>query len=92
MAGYLYRCGQCGPWEVQRPIGTAETTSTCPRCGAAGPRLYTAPLLSRTPQAEAKARSGEEASRDAPAVTTSVPRAVGRPARRDPRWNALPKP
>jgi hypothetical protein len=92
MAGYLYECGRCGPWEVQRPIGTAETTSPCPCCGAAGRRRYTAPLLSRTPRAEVKARLREEASRDAPAVTTGVPRAVGRPPRRDPRWNALPKP
>jgi putative FmdB family regulatory protein len=92
MAGYVYRCGECGPWEIQRPIGTADSTSSCPVCGATGRRLYTAPLVSRLPQAVATARLQEEASRDAPAVTTSVPRAVGRPARRDPRWSTLPRP
>jgi putative FmdB family regulatory protein len=92
MAGYLYECRQCGPWEVRRPIGTAESTAECPRCGASGGRRYTPPLLSRTPRAVSMARGREEASRDAPAVTTSVPRAASRPAPRDPRWNSLPRP
>ncbi len=92
MAGYLYQCRQCGPWEIQRPIGTAESTATCPVCGACGRRQYTAPLLSRTPQAVSTARAREEASRDAPAVTTSLPRAVSPPAPRDPRWSSLPRP
>jgi putative FmdB family regulatory protein len=92
MAAYLYRCTTCGPWEVRRPIGTAETSSPCPGCGAIGPRVYTAPLLSRTAAPVAAARLRDEASRDAPTVTTEVPRAVGRPAPRDPRWSALPRP
>jgi putative FmdB family regulatory protein len=66
MASYLYRCGACGPWEVHRPIGTAEPMSTCPACGALGRRRYTPPLLSRTPTAEASARLREEASGDDP--------------------------
>jgi hypothetical protein len=92
MASYLYECPRCGPWEIQRPIGTAGSTAECPGCAAPGPRRYTAPLLSRTPGALSSARGREEASRDAPAVTTSVPRALGRPATRDPRWNHLPRP
>lgn len=92
MAGYLYQCGICGPWEIQRPIGTAAVTSACPGCGTPGWRVYTSPLLSRTRKAVSAARLREEASRDAPEVTTSLPRAVGRTAARDPRWNALPHP
>jgi len=92
LAGYLYECPLCGPWEIQRPIGTAESTAECPNCGAAGRRRYTAPLLSRTPRAVSMARGRAEASRDAPAVTTSVPPAAGRPSARDPRWNSLPRP
>ena len=92
MPGYLYECAQCGPWEVQAPMGSAGSSSPCPICGAAGRRRYTAPMLSRTPRAVASARLREEASRDAPQVTTQVPRAVGRSVRRDPRWNALPRP
>jgi len=92
MAGYLYECGQCGPWEVQRPIGTAESTAGCPVCGAPGRRRYTPPLLSRTPRAVTSARQREEASRDAPAVTSGVPRAARRTTPQDPRWSALPRP
>ncbi|MBB3085711.1 FmdB family zinc ribbon protein [Geodermatophilus sabuli] len=92
MAGYVYRCPRCGPWEVRRPIGTAESSGRCPGCGAEGRRVYTAPLLSRTAAPVAAARLREEASGDAPTVTTTVPRAAGRPAPRDPRWDALPRP
>lgn len=92
MASYLYRCGACGPWEVHRPIGTAEPTSTCPACGGPGHRQYTPPLLGRTPTAVASARLREEASGDSPAVTTAVPPAAVRPLTRDPRWRALPRP
>jgi putative FmdB family regulatory protein len=92
MAGYLYRCERCGPWEVQRPIGTAESTLLCPACGATGRRVYTAPLISRTPPAVTAARQREEASRDAPQVTGSVPATSARRAPQDPRWNRLPRP
>jgi putative FmdB family regulatory protein len=92
MATYVYRCPDCGPWEVRLPIGTADGTAVCPTCGSAGPRQYTPPLLSRTSAPAAAARLREEASRDEPAVTTAVPRAAGRPTPRDPRWKALPRP
>ncbi|MGY1734525.1 FmdB family zinc ribbon protein [Geodermatophilus sp. SYSU D00684] len=92
MAAYLYRCPACGPWEVRRPIGTAQASEACPTCGDTGRRVYTAPLLARTPAPLAAARAREEASADAPAVTTAVPPAPRRPVPRDPRWSALPKP
>ena len=92
MATYVYRCPDCGPWEVRLPIGSADAASTCPTCGSTAPRQYTPPLLSRTAAPVAAARLREEASRDAPTVTTAVPRAAARPAPRDPRWQALPRP
>lgn len=92
MASYVYRCGRCGPWEVQLPIGTAQGTSPCPTCGAPGPRRYTAPMIARTPAAIARARLREDASRDQPQVTTSVPARPARPAPHDPRWSTLPRP
>jgi putative FmdB family regulatory protein len=92
MAGYLYRCEQCGDWEIQRPIGTAQATSECPTCGAPGRRLYTAPRLGRLPKATAAARQAEEASRDVPQVVTSLPSRASRTAPRDPRWSKLPRP
>ncbi len=92
MASYVYRCRTCGPWELHLPMGTAQRTSPCPTCGVEGSRVYTPPLLSRTPRPVAAALAREEASRDAPAVTTAVPPRASRPARRDPRWAALPRP
>jgi putative FmdB family regulatory protein len=91
MAGYLYRCEGCGPWEIQQPIGTAAPEARCPLCGASGRRLYTAPLLRRSSPA-ATARLREEASRDEPQVTTGVPARPARPVPRDPRWSKLPRP
>lgn len=92
MASYVYQCGRCGPWEVTLRIGTAQSSSPCPGCGAPGPRRYTAPMITRTPASVAGARLGEEASRDQPQVTTSVPDKPARPAPRDPRWSTLPRP
>jgi putative FmdB family regulatory protein len=92
MATYVYRCERCGPWEIWRPIGTAESAGPCPGCGAPGRRVYTAPLLNRAPKEVVLARSREEASRDAPQVTTAVPPAATRPLRGDPRWGRLPRP
>jgi putative FmdB family regulatory protein len=92
MASYLYRCERCGLWEVQRPIGTAESAEPCPTCGATSRRRYTPPLLSRTPTAVATALLRDEASRDTPQVTTAVPAAAARPVRQDPRWSRLPRP
>jgi len=92
MATYLYRCECCGPWEVRRPIGTAESAGRCPGCGASGRRVYTAPLLNRAPREVVLARSREEASGDAPEVVTAVPPKPSRPAPWDPRWSRLPRP
>lgn len=92
VAGYLYSCAQCGPWEVQLPIGTAQNTCECPRCGQCGRRRYTPPMLTRTSPVLAAQLVREEASRDAPAVVESVPKAARRPKPVDPRWRSLPKP
>jgi putative FmdB family regulatory protein len=92
MATYVYRCPDCGPWEVRLPMGSAGTTADCPTCGSAGRRQYMPPLLSRTAAPVAAARLREEASRDVPSVTTAVPKAAGSAAPRDPRWQALPRP
>jgi putative FmdB family regulatory protein len=92
MAGYVYRCAQCGPWELQQPIGTADSTSTCPGCGSLGRRVFTPPLVSRTARPVAAARLREEASRDEPEVTGAVPAQAARRRPLDPRWTTLPRP
>lgn len=92
MASYVYRCGTCGDWEVSRSIGTADPTSTCLSCGAAGRRIYTPPLPSRTPRRLAAARVREEASCDVPEVTTGIPPKPRRGVPKNPRWSRLPRP
>jgi putative FmdB family regulatory protein len=89
---YVYRCPDCGQFEARSPMAAAASAAVCPDCGGPAPRRFTPPLLSRTAAPVAAARSREEASRDAPAVTTSVPAAPRRPAPRDPRWQSLPRP
>jgi hypothetical protein len=49
-------------------------------------------MIARTPAAIARARLREDASRDEPQVTTSVPAKPTRPAPHDPRWSTLPRP
>jgi putative FmdB family regulatory protein len=92
MATYVYRCPDCGPWDVRLPMGTAGAAAACPACGRTAPRQFTPPLLSRTAAPVAAARLREEASRDEPAVTTAIPKAARPAAPRDPRWRALPRP
>ncbi len=92
MPTYLYRCPDDGPFEARRPMADAEATAACPACGGPAPRRFTPPLLSRMSAPVAAARLREEASRDAPTVTTSLPEAPRRPAPRNPRWQSLPRP
>jgi putative FmdB family regulatory protein len=42
---YPYRCDQCGlEWEVSRPMSKASDPANCPMDGAAGVRIFTAPV------------------------------------------------
>ncbi|NMH98795.1 FmdB family zinc ribbon protein [Pseudonocardia acidicola] len=92
MAGYQYRCPDCGVWDVALAMGTAEATRDCPDCGRTSARRYTAPSLNRMPAPQARARLREEASRDVPEVVTAVPPKARRPVVADPRTAALPRP
>ncbi len=92
MVRYEYRCPACGPWTVALPMGAADAQRTCPTCGDPSPRRWSAPLLNRMDPTMTRARLREEASRDVPAVVTSVPPAVRRRAPSDPRQSRLPRP
>ncbi|RSN68983.1 FmdB family zinc ribbon protein [Actinomadura sp. WAC 06369] len=88
MANYRYRCAECGAFDVARPIGTAEAAEPCPGCGRAAPRVFTPPLVRRTP-----------AALDAGEASAGEPRVVRRDARprppapaADPRRDRLPRP
>ncbi|MEV6002571.1 zinc ribbon domain-containing protein [Streptomyces griseomycini] len=92
MATYEYRCVRCGTFDVKLPIGAAPKTSGCPVCGGAARRVYSAPSLTRTPNAVAAAHAREEQSREAPDVVSEVP--PGRRVRRQPHpaLSKLPRP
>jgi putative FmdB family regulatory protein len=93
MATYQYRCPDCGSFEVARPIGQALPEEACTACGHESRRVFSVPMLSRTPHGLARAVRAQEASAHEPRVVGGVP-----PARRpptpgaDPRHAQLPKP
>lgn len=93
MAIYGYRCLNCADIEVAFPIGTAPATVPCPACGASSTRVFTAPMLTRTPTAIAAQMERAERTAFEPEVVTSVPprRAAGTVAVH-PATSRLPRP
>jgi len=73
LATYEYRCGGCGPFELDRPMGTAPPRMACPTCATDAARVFSAPLLARTPKALGNALTREERSAYEPEVVTRVP-------------------
>lgn len=93
MATYRYRCADCAPFDVTRPMGHALPEEPCPTCGLQGRRVFTAPMLPRVSVPLARALRSQEASAHEPRVVTEVPPARRRPnAAPDPRQAQLPKP
>ncbi|MGH8867866.1 MAG: FmdB family zinc ribbon protein [Actinomycetes bacterium] len=93
MATYEYRCAGHGRFTVQHPIGTAPEDEVCAACGADAPRVFSPPLLGRTPAGVARLRGLEERSTDHPDVVTHVPPKRGpAPAPVHPSWANLPRP
>lgn len=85
MATYGYRCPRDGDFELVFPIGRATTHAACEVCGGAAPRVYTAPLLSRTPRPLAAAIERAAGTAETPEV---VPEPPARP--KTPRPPAVP--
>ncbi|TDC47385.1 zinc ribbon domain-containing protein [Actinomadura sp. KC345] len=94
MAIYQYRCAECGPFDVARPIGTAGAAEPCAGCGGEASRVFTAPHLARTSRPLARALHAQEAGAEEPAVVRRVPGARRGPAAppADPRHALLPRP
>lgn len=74
MALYEYRCTRHGLFEATRAIGTAPASLACPDCGRSAVRVWSAPLLTRTPPGLVAAIDHAERTREAPDVVTSLPR------------------
>ncbi|TDC98458.1 FmdB family zinc ribbon protein [Actinomadura sp. 7K507] len=94
MAIYQYRCAECGPFDVARPIGTAGEAEPCAGCGGEAPRAFTAPHLAGTSRPLNRALEAQEASAEEPRVVkrdSEVPRRPAAPPA-DPRHALLPRP
>lgn len=79
MPTYQYKCPECGLFDVIRPLGEADERQRCEGCGAIARRVFTAPMLMRTPRPLARALAAQEASAYEPQVVDRVP-----PGRRPP--------
>lgn len=42
---YAFRCRECGPFELVRPMTDAGAAAACPGCGDEARRVYTPPGL-----------------------------------------------
>ncbi|MEV0591414.1 zinc ribbon domain-containing protein [Nonomuraea cavernae] len=93
MAIYGYRCSHCSEIEVAFPIGTAPADVPCPDCGAISVRVFSTPMLARTPAAVSAQSQRAERSASEPEVVTSLPRrrAAGAVAAH-PATRRLPRP
>jgi putative FmdB family regulatory protein len=93
MSTYPYRCVTCGPFDVRRPIGEALPEEPCRTCEGRAKRIFTVPMLNRTPIALARALRAQEASAHQPRVVGELPATRRRSvAPADPRHAQLPKP
>jgi putative FmdB family regulatory protein len=73
MATYEYRCPVHGSFQVRTPIGQARSTVPCGVCGTAAARVFSAPMLARTPPALAAALDRAGRSAEAPEVVSQIP-------------------
>lgn len=78
MAIYEYRCERHGAFEVTRAIGTAPASLACPACEHEARRVFSAPMLVRTPPRLVAAIDHAEKTRDEPDLVTSLPPAGAR--------------
>jgi putative FmdB family regulatory protein len=93
VATYEYRCPRDGDFEARFPLGEAAATVRCATCRGAAGRVFSAPLLARTPRPLTTAIDRGERSADTPDVVSRIPprrRATPRPA--NPAHARLPRP
>ncbi|WP_079166228.1 zinc ribbon domain-containing protein [Streptomyces oceani] len=94
VARYDYRCGNCGVYEVECPVGNAEPERTCPRCLGSARRLFSTGVLISGSGPVAAAMDTDRRSAHEPAVVHAPPpdplRGRSRPAH--PLHAKLPRP
>ena len=96
IAVYVYRCVEHGTAEVTAAMGTAGTAIRCPVCGAAAPRVFTAPRLSFGSPTRRALIDRTERTREHPDVVSAPPPRPGPGPRadvpRNPALSRLPRP
>ena len=91
---YSYRCVDCGPFDLVRPMAATGEQAPCPACGGAGRRTFGAPALRGGNAGARAAIEAGERSAEAPDVVHRLPTTGRRPVRTstDPRHARLPRP
>ncbi|MEC4765400.1 FmdB family zinc ribbon protein [Mycobacterium sherrisii] len=91
---YGYKCGDCGPFTLVRPMAEARSLTDCPGCGDAARRVFGSPALHALDTGVRRAHDASERSAEAPQVVSSVPGRSRRatPITSDPRHARLPRP
>ncbi len=93
MARYDYVCGECGVFEVVRPIDAPVCEQTCAMCGGRARRVYASPAITSPRSALRRMRDAAERSAHEPAVRHSLPAPPRRSVRPpNPLHARLPKP
>jgi putative FmdB family regulatory protein len=67
---YAFACGECGEFEVTRPVAQAAAGASCPACGAQAQRVFTPPGLALLARPIRRALDGEEKSAHEPDVVS----------------------
>ena len=93
MPTYSFRCSDCGPFDLIQAMTEVVATPPCPTCTAPARRVFGLPELTSFSKGERRLAGLAAASAEHPAVTSTIPAALGRPPlpRRDPRLPALPR-
>jgi putative FmdB family regulatory protein len=73
VATYEYRCPRDGGFDVKFPLGAATPRVACSACGSEAVRVFSAPLLTRTPRPLTAAIDKAERSAETPDVVSRIP-------------------
>ena len=94
MPTYRYRCGDCGGFDLVRPMAQAQACESCPACGNAARRVFGLPAVSFVEPGLRNALDASARSADSPRVVTAVPGRAHRATAltTDPRHAMLPRP
>lgn len=95
MPTYEYRCARDGPFDALQSVKNADRPARCPTCNEDSARVFSAPMLSRTPRAVRQAVDRADRTREAPEVVGTVPRRLRTApsaAARNPALRRLPRP